>query len=77
MVVTYININQQKLVIRAIIFSKFEYCPLGRMFHSRGLNIRINNIYERVLRIIYTVIKDLLELDNSVPIHKKKTNQNS
>ena len=31
--------------------SQFGYCPLVWMYHSRGLNNKINNIHERALRI--------------------------
>ena len=43
------------------------------MFHSRKLNNKINTIHERALRIAYcdkhSTFQQLLEKDNSVPIH--------
>ena len=45
------------------------------MFHSRGLNNKINRIHERALRITYkdksSTFKELLEKDNSVSIHHR------
>ena len=45
------------------------------MFHSRGLNNKINCIYERALRITYkdksSKFQELLEKDNSVSIHHR------
>ena len=43
------------------------------MCHSRGLNNRINNLYERALRIAYqdkkSDVETLLKNDKSVTIH--------
>ena len=33
--------------------SQFGYCPLKWMFHSRGLNDKMNRIHERALKITY------------------------
>ena len=45
------------------------------MFHSRKLNNKINRLHERCLRLIYgdrgSSYKELLDKDNSVPIHQK------
>ena len=45
------------------------------MFHSRRLSNRINNIHEHALRTpdkcYNKSVKELLEFDNSVPIHQK------
>ena len=53
--------------------SRFGYCPLIWMFHSRRLNNKINSIHERALRITYqdhvSTFQELLNKDNSVPIH--------
>ena len=40
-------------VMKSFIESQFGYCPLIWMFHSRGLNNKINRIHERALRITY------------------------
>ena len=61
--------------MKAFITSQFSYCPLIRMFHSRTLNNRINNIHERALRLAYkdnqSSFKELLEKDHSVTVHHK------
>ena len=45
------------------------------MFHSGGLNNKINSLHERVLRITYgdrsSSFEDLLKKDNSVSIHHR------
>ena len=59
--------------MKAYIISQFGYCPLVSMFCSRGLNNKINSLYERVLRITYGVrsssFEDLLKKGHSVSIH--------
>ena len=59
--------------MKAYIISQFGYCPLVWMFHSRGLNNKINSLHERALRIAYGVrsssFEDLLKKGNSVSIH--------
>ena len=56
--------------------SRFNYCPLVWMFHSRSINNKINRLHERVLRIVYndfkSSFKNLLEKDGTVSIHVKK-----
>ena len=55
--------------------SQLNYCPLTWMFHSRKLNNKINRLHERCLRLIYSdrgsSYEELLDKDNSVPIHQK------
>ena len=61
--------------MKAFVESQFGYCPLIWMFHSRGLNNKINRIHERALRITYkdksSTFQELLEKDNSVSIHHR------
>ena len=49
------------------------------MTHSRGLNIKINQIYERALRTIYKVFstsfEGLLAKDKSVTFHNRNLQQ--
>ena len=68
--------RKKRLLFETFIMSQFNYCPLVWMCHSSGPNNKINNIHKRALRIVYqdkksTLQEDLLEKDNSVPIHKK------
>ena len=66
---------EKKTFMKAFVTSQFEYCHLVWMFHSRGLNNRINALYERGLRIRYgdrlSSFQDLLKKDSLVSIHYK------
>ena len=61
--------------MKAFATSQFGYCPLVSMFHSRGLNYKINSLHERALRITYgdklSSFQELLKNDNSVSIHHR------
>ena len=61
--------------MKSFIESQFGYCPLIWMFHSRGLNNKINRIHERALRITYndksSSYGELLTKDRSVAIHHR------
>ena len=50
-------------------------CPLIWMFHSRGVNNKINRIHERALKITYndksSSHRELLTKDRSVTIHHR------
>ena len=72
-IASYVCLEKRKTVMKAYIISQFGYCPLVWMFHSRGLNNKINSLHERALRITYgdrsSSFEDLLKKDNSVSIH--------
>ena len=63
--------EQRERIVNLFITSHFSYCPLVWMFHSRRLNICIDHINERALRIIYQdyniyqmsfcILKDLID----------------
>ena len=61
--------------MKAYIISQFGYRPLVWMFHSRGLNNKMNSLHERALRITYgdrsSSFEDLLKKDDSVSIHHR------
>ena len=61
--------------MKAFVESQYGYWPLIWMFHSRGLNNKINRIHERALRITYkdksSTFQELSEKDNSVSIHHR------
>ena len=46
------TLDQRKLVRNSFITSHFFRYPIVCMFHSRKLNERITNIYERALKIV-------------------------
>ena len=70
---SFIPFKQPKTIMQAFFISRFSYCPLVWMFHSRKLNTKINNLHFRALRMIYRdetfSFKALLEKDGSVTIH--------
>ena len=73
----YMNVEKRRIIMKAFIESQFRYWPLVWMFHSRGINNKINRIHERALRIPYnnkSSFQDLLDKDNSVTIHHSKQN---
>ena len=49
----FMNVSKKWIIMKSFIESQFGYCPLIWMFHSRGLNNKINRIHERALRITY------------------------
>ena len=61
--------------MKPFIESQFGYFPLIWMFHSRGVNNKINHLHERSLRIVYkdniSPFKDLLKKDRSFTIHQR------
>ena len=63
------------MIMKAFIESQFGYCPLLWMFHSRGLNNKMNRMHKKALRITYngkaSSFPKLLEKDNSVTIHHR------
>ena len=64
------NVSKKRIIMKSFIESQFGYCPLIWMFHSRGLNNKINRIHERALRIAYNDTSssygELLTKDRSV-----------
>ena len=71
----FMDLKQRRNIMKAFVESQFGYCPLIWMFHSRGLNNKINRIHERALRITYkdkpSTFQKLSEKDNSVSIHHR------
>ena len=67
--------NKKRVLMKAFIESQFSYCPLIWMFHSRGVNNKINHLHERSLRIVYkdniSSFEDLLKKDTSFTIHQR------
>ena len=74
-VAPYMCLEKRKTVFKAYMISQFGYCLLVWMFHSRGLNNKINSLNERALRITCSgrssSFQDLLKKDNSVSIHHR------
>ena len=61
--------------MKTFVESRFGYCPLIWMCHSRKVNSKINHLQERSLRIVYndyiTSFEDLLKKDNAFKIQHK------
>ena len=58
--------NQRRTLMKTLIESQFGYYLIFWMFHGRIVNKKINQLHERVLRIVYkdytSCFKDLLTL---------------
>ena len=69
------KVSKKGIIIKSFTESEFGYCPLIWMFHSRGLNNKINRIHERALRITYndksSSYGELLTKNRSVTIHQR------
>ena len=72
-VANYTNFDKRRILFKIFRTSQFSYCPFVWMYHSKELNNRINNLHERVLRIVYkdkkSDLETLLKNDKSVTIH--------
>ena len=69
------NFAKRCLIVNAFFYSQFNYCQLVWMCHNRTNNNKINDLYERCLRLIYndkkSFFEDLLQKDGSVSIHHR------
>ena len=52
-VTRYTSLEQWRVIMRALNFSQFTYCPLVWICHNRTLNNRINHIFGWILRTVY------------------------
>lgn len=70
------NFEERKLVINNFINSKFIYCPLIWLLHSRSKNNKTKYLHERCPHLIYhdkqSSYKKLLEKDVPVSKYHKK-----
>jgi len=69
----FLNFRKRRLLFKSFIESQFKYCPLVWMFHSRGINNKINRLHSRALRMVYndynSTFEELLVKDGSFSIH--------
>ena len=74
-VTSYVGITKKRILMNTFFTSKFSYCPLVWMCHSRTNNSKINRLHERCLRIVYndkqSLFNELLEKDGSVSIRMR------
>ena len=52
-ITNYMELLKTDILMNAFIKAQFNYCPIIWMFHSSGLNNKINRLHEQCLRIIY------------------------
>ena len=68
-----INFEQRRLKMNSFVVCHFSHCPVAWMFHSRKLNVCINRIQERALRVVYrdfdSSFEELLRRDSSTNLH--------
>ena len=71
----FLSLDKLRTLITAFIESQFNYCPLLWMFHSKGLNDKINKMHARALRLVYKdknlTFDQLLQKDKSFTIHER------
>ena len=70
------SFQQRKIFMKSFAEPQLGYYPLVGLFHGREINIKVNHIHERSLRIVYrdyssSFFKDLLKKDRSVCIHHR------
>ena len=74
-ITSYMSLNKQRLLMKTLVESQFNYCPLIWMFQSRHLNNKINNVHKKALRIAYSDYKstfqELLDKDASFSVHHR------
>ena len=67
--------KELKIIMKAFISSQFAYCPLIWMFHSRHINLKINKLHERALKIVhnnhFSSFEELLPKNKSVTVHQR------
>ena len=69
----HLSPNRKHICFKTFVTSQSNYCSLVWMCHGRTLNIRINIIHHRALRIIYQDKKSsfewLLQKEKSTSVH--------
>ena len=74
-ITSYMLLNKWRTLMKTLVKSQFNYCPLIWMFHSRRLDNKINNVHEKALRTVYSDYKstfqELLDKDASFSMHHR------
>ena len=47
------SLQKRHILMKSLITSQFNYCPIVWMCHSRSLNNKVNHIHERLPSIVY------------------------
>ena len=71
----YMETGKIVLLMKTLIMSQFNCCPLLWMFRDRNLNDKIDNMHLRALQIAYrdyeSDFETLLKRDKSVTVHQR------
>ena len=70
----YLSLEKAKMLGNAFIDIQFNYAPLIGMFCRKGLNLKMQKIHHKTLKVIYQSHKtyeELLELSETVSIHQR------
>ena len=71
----FLPFHRRRILMQAFFNSRFSYCPLVWMFHSRQINTKINNLHYRALRMTHmnetSSFEELLQKDGSVTTHHR------
>ena len=74
-IILFMNLEKNKILMKAFFNAQFSYCSLTWMLHSRKLNNKINRMHEKCLCIVYndntSSYEGFLEIDNSVSVHHR------
>ena len=54
-VIKYMSTNHGQMLMTSFMMSRFSYCPLIWMCHSRKTNSQLNKLHKRALRLAYTI----------------------
>ena len=54
-------LNKRRLLIKTLVESQFNRCPLIWFFHLRRLNDKINNVHEKALAVVYSDYKSTFQ----------------
>ena len=61
--------------MKAFIKLQFGYCPLIWVFHTSGVNNKVDHLHERSLRIVYknniSSFEELFKTNKSFTIHQR------
>ena len=66
---------KKRILMKAFIKLQFGYCPLIWVFHTSGVNNKVDHLHERSLRIVYknniSSFEELFKTNKSFTIHQR------
>ena len=69
----FLDFNKTRVLFKGFFESQFKYCLLTWMLYSRNTNNKINQLYERALRLVYDdyelTFEKRLEKDGLFTVH--------